>query len=144
MWGLWINSFSSLSHLIGELNLVQHFDEYNFGSWWEISARFSRLQRSMRSKRLRPRKSLLRTSESSRILNKLYFDVLKTKKWVVSQNNILNFNTFSVRGCWGQLMLLFWKLVDETQMSKPLEATRHHNSTKLLIFLPLRAIYTFQ
>ena len=38
-----------------------------------------------------------------------------------------------------QLMLLFWKLIDETQMSKPLEATRHHNSTKLLILLPLRA-----
>ena len=32
-------------------------------------------------------------------------------------------------------------LVDETQMSKPPEATRHHNSTKLLILLPLRAIY---
>ena len=29
-----------------------------------------------------------------------------------------------VRGCWSQLMLLFWKLVDETQMSKPLEPTR--------------------
>ena len=35
---------------------------------------------------------------------------------------------------------LFWKLVDATQISKPLEATRHHNSTKLLILLPLRAI----
>jgi hypothetical protein len=30
-------------------------------------------------------------------------------------------------------MLLFSKLVDETQMSKPPEATRHHNSRKLLI-----------
>ena len=33
-------------------------------------------------------------------------------------------------------MSLFWKLVDETQISKSLEATRHHNSTKLLILLP--------
>jgi hypothetical protein len=30
--------------------------------------------------------------------------------------------------------------VDETQMSKSPEATGHHNSTKLLIFLSLRAI----
>ena len=36
-------------------------------------------------------------------------------------------------------MLLFRKLVHETQISKPFEATRHHNSTKLLVFLPLRA-----
>ena len=51
---------------------------------------------------------------------------------------MLNFRTFPVGGCWGQLMLLFWKLVHETQISKPLEATRHHNSTKLLDWLPLR------
>jgi hypothetical protein len=36
-------------------------------------------------------------------------------------------------------MLLFLKLVDETQISKPLEPTRHHNSIKLWILLPLRA-----
>ena len=35
-------------------------------------------------------------------------------------------------------MLLFWKLVDETQMSKSLEATRHHDLTKLLIPLTLK------
>ena len=50
-----------------------------------------------------------------------------------------NFSTLSVRGCWGQPMLLFWKLVDETQISKPPEPTRHHNSIKLWILLPLRA-----
>ena len=38
-------------------------------------------------------------------------------------------------------MLLFWKLVDETQMVKPLEPTSHHNSKKYFILLPLRAIY---
>ena len=42
--------------------------------------------------------------------------------------------------CWGQLMLTFWKLVDETQMPKPLKAPRHHNSKKMLILLPVRAI----
>jgi hypothetical protein len=30
--------------------------------------------------------------------------------------------------------------VDETQMSKSPEATKHHNSSKSLIFLPLRVI----
>ena len=47
----------------------------------------------------------------------------------------------SVGGCWGQQMLLFWKLVDETQMVKPPEPTRHHNLRKYLILLPLRAIF---
>ena len=34
--------------------------------------------------------------------------------------------TFSVGGCWGHPMLFFSNLVDETQMSKPPKATRHH------------------
>ena len=46
----------------------------------------------------------------------------------------------SVGGCWGQPMLLFWKLVGKTQMPTTPEATRHHNSRKLLILPPLRAI----
>ena len=52
----------------------------------------------------------------------------------------LIYGTVSVRGCWGQPILLFWKLEEESQMSKCPEATRHHNSTKLLIFPSLRAI----
>ena len=28
---------------------------------------------------------------------------------------------FFVGGCWGQSLLLFWKLIDETQMPKPQE-----------------------
>ena len=48
-----------------------------------------------------------------------------------------DFWILSVRGCWGQLMLLFWKLVDETQMYKPPEGTKHHNLPKLLILLPV-------
>ena len=35
--------------------------------------------------------------------------------------------------------LFFLKLVNDTQISNPPEATRHHNSIKLLILLPLRA-----
>mgnify|MGYP007015787208 CR=1 FL=1 len=50
-------------------------------------------------------------------------------------------DTLSVGGCWGQSMLLFWKLVDETQMVKPPEPTIYHDSKKYLILLPLRAIY---
>ena len=50
-------------------------------------------------------------------------------------------DTFSVGGCWGRLMLLFYKLVDETQISATPEDTRHHNSRKLLVLLSLRAIY---
>ena len=43
-------------------------------------------------------------------------------------------------------MLLFLKLVDETQISKTHEATRHNNSTKLSILLLLKAIqfHSFQ
>ena len=56
------------------------------------------------------------------------------------------FDTLAVRCCWGQLIQLFWKMVDKTQMATPPEHTRHHDSRKLLILLPLRAIYfsTFQ
>ena len=54
-------------------------------------------------------------------------------------NFSLIFDTLSFGGCWGQPMLLFWKLVDETQISKPPEPTRHHNSIKSWILLPLRA-----
>ena len=53
----------------------------------------------------------------------------------------LIYGTFSVGGCWGQPMLLFWKLVDETQIFKPPEPTRHHYSRKLPILLPLKDIY---
>ena len=37
--------------------------------------------------------------------------VFWSRIWVESWNIILNFSTFSVRGCWGQPMLLFWKMV---------------------------------
>ena len=56
-------------------------------------------------------------------------------------NFSLIYHTLSIRGCWGQPMLLLWKLVDETQMVKPPELTSHYNLRKNLILLPLRAIY---
>ena len=59
---------------------------------------------------------------------------------VDSWSIILKFTTFFVGGCWGQLMLLFWKLVDETQMSTTPEATSYHSSRKFSILLPLRVI----
>ena len=57
-----------------------------------------------------------------------------------SWNFILEFSTFFVGGCWGQPMLLFWKLVDKTHLPTTLEATRHHSSRKFSILLPFRAI----
>ena len=89
---------------------------------------------------LRPGKSLLRTSESSwHLISVLFLCSEKTFFGVESWNIILNFSTFSVRGCWGQPMSFFWKLVDKTKMYEPPEATRHHKLIKLLILLPLRA-----
>jgi hypothetical protein len=64
----------------------------------------------------------------------------KNIDFVDSWNIILKFTTFFVRGCWGQLMLLFWKLVDETQMPTTPETTSHHSLRKFSILLPLRAI----
>ena len=54
-------------------------------------------------------------------------------------NFLLIFDTLPVGGWWGQPMLLFWKLIDATQISKPLEPTRHHNLIKLWNLLSLRA-----
>ena len=61
-------------------------------------------------------------------------------EWIIKNPIFYWFNTFSVRGCWGQPMLLFWKLVDETEMPTTPDATSHHSSRKFSILLPLRAI----
>ena len=47
-------------------------------------------------------------------------------------NFSLIFCIFAVGGCWGQAMLLFWKLVDETQMTAPREYTDAFIITKKL------------
>ena len=83
----------------------------------------------------------MRTTELSLFLNSIiwglkYFSLVFWKKI----GRIMKTHVeFSVGGFWGQPMLLFWKLVDETQISKPPESTRHHNSIKLWILLPLIA-----
>ena len=41
-------------------------------------------------------------------------------------NFSLIFSIFSVRGCWGQPMLLFWIFFDETQMVDSREHANHH------------------
>ena len=71
--------------------------------------------------------------EFSFILKKIIF------VWIMKYH--VEFCTFSVRGCWGQPMSLFWKLVDETQISKPPEPAMSHNSMKLMVLLPFIAIY---
>ena len=59
---------------------------------------------------LRPEKPLLRTSESYWHLNSALFLCLKKSCLrFESSNIILNFCTFSVGGCWGQLRSFFWK-----------------------------------
>ena len=54
----------------------------------------------------------------------------------------LIYGTFSVEGCWGLPMLLFWKVVDETQIFNPHpEPAVDHNLIKLIILQPFIAIY---
>ena len=55
-------------------------------------------------------------------------------------NFLLISDTHSAGGCWGQLMLLFWKLDNETQMGNPRDHAVRDILPKFSIFLPLRAI----
>ena len=84
------------------------------------------------------------TTEDFRVIQVLDFSFIlmfwKNIDLVDSWNITLKSTTFFVGGCWGQLMLLFRKLVDETQMSTTPEATSYHSSKKFSILLPLRAI----
>ena len=87
--------------------------------------RLKRLLRSMRLQRfLRPKKI---TSEYFSVIQVHELNNLRTNInlfWIFERKKIfdrimkitLNFSTFSVGGCWGQSMVLFWKLVDKTQM----------------------------
>ena len=74
------------------------------------------------------------TTEDFRVIQVLEFSFIlmfwKNIDLVDSWNIILKFTTFFVGGCWGQPRLLFWKLVDETEMSTTLEATTHHSLRK--------------
>ena len=53
---------------------------------------------------------------------------------------------FSVRGCWGQSRLLFWKLDDESQISKTQDHTDtfKHNLTSIFLFVRPKLLLTFQ
>ena len=61
------------------------------------------------------------TTEDFQVIQFLEFSFImmfwKKNVLVESWNVTLNFSTFFVGGCWGQLMLLFWKQVEETQNS---------------------------
>ena len=50
-------------------------------------------------------------------------------------------DTLSVGGCWGQPVLLFWKMVHQTQMGNPPDHAASDIISKFSIFLPPRAIY---
>ena len=63
----------------------------------------------------------------------------KKRELTESWKPILNFSSFSVRGCWGQPMLLFWKLVDETQIPQPQEYTDTFKQSLTCIFQSVRA-----
>ena len=53
-------------------------------------------------------------------------------------NFSLIFGILSVRGCWGQPILLFWKLFDETQMSKNQDVKTNFKQNTTCIFLSVR------
>ena len=93
---------------------------------------------------LRPRKSLLRSSKASWFLNsiiwELYFGVLETFFLTESWKLKLKFRTFSFGGCWGQSLLLFWKLIDETHMPKPQKYTDNLILIKKLFLVGLRGL----
>ena len=74
---------------------------------------------------LRPRKSLLTTEDLS-VIKFSFILIFRNKEfWGRIMKYHDDFLTFSIGGCRGQPILLFWKLVDETQMSKPPKLTRH-------------------
>ena len=68
------------------------------------------------------------TTESSKFLKSIIRGLLKHLFWCSEKKNfwqswklMLNISSVSVGGCWGQPLLLFWKLVYETQIPKPKE-----------------------
>ena len=87
------------------------------------------------------------TTEDFRVILVLEFNNLRTKIILTeSWKFLLNFSTFSIGGCWGQSMLLFWKLVDKTQISKPQDHTDNFKHNPIGIFLSVRPklLLTFQ
>ena len=88
----------------------------------------------------RPGKSLLSTPESSRLLYLALFWCFENYHFQWNHEvSSFDFCTFSVGGCWGQPMLLFWKLVLIIKMStsQDFKTTFKYNLT--CIFLSVRA-----
>ena len=61
--------------------------------------------------------------------------MFKKKMSVESWNIRLNFGTLSVGGCQNQPMLLFWKKIDKTQMSKSRECAATFSKKLKSIFV---------
>ena len=78
------------------------------------------------------------TTEDFRVIQAFEFSIIFMfwkKKLVESWNIMLNFSTFSVGGCWGQPILLFEKLVDETKISKYQDFRQILNSLHRYFFI---------
>ena len=87
------------------------------------------------------------TTEDFSVILVLEFNNLRTNMILTeSWKFLLNFSNFSVSGCWGQFMLLSWKLVDETQISKPQNHTNtfKQNLTSIFISVMPKLLLTFQ
>jgi hypothetical protein len=88
----------------------------------------------------RPGKSLLSTPESSRLMNLALFWCFEKHYFLWNHEiSFINFWIFSVGGCWGQPMILFWKLVPKIKIStsQDFKTTFKYNLT--CIFLSVRA-----
>ena len=66
--------------------------------------------------------------------------VIFCRKDQQKSNFSLTYGTLSDGGCWGQPMLLFQKLVDESQLPKPQEYTDTFILTKKLFLVGLRGL----
>jgi hypothetical protein len=88
----------------------------------------------------RPGKSLLSTPESSRLLNLALFWCSEKHYFLWNHEiSFINFCTFSVGGCWGQSILLFFKLVLKIKMSTSQDFKTIFKYNLTCIFLSLRA-----
>jgi hypothetical protein len=89
------------------------------------------------------------TTEDFRLIQVLelsFISMFLEKKSLVESWSIkLDLSNFSVWGCWGQPMLLFWKVVANIKMSWPRVFVEHIISMKLSILIPVRAklLYPF-
>ena len=94
-----------------------------------------------------PGKSLLRTSESPRFLNStLFWCFEKLFLLIESWNIMLKFSNFSAGGCWGQLMLFFWKMsvVPKNSLSQHSRTIFKPNLTCISLAVRANSLVPFQ